>query len=262
MSTLRAIYTLALDRDLGFVAAAIAYYAFVSTLPLALLAIAIGSVVGGPALADRVTGVLATQLSASGQDFVTRTLTDASGRGAASLVGLAVLAWSGSKLFRALDRAFDQIDSVETTPSFIGQLTDAVVASLAVSLAAVLVVASGVALSIVPPGGPLLDLLATIALVALLTIAFLPLYYLLPPVDVTVGEALPGAGVAAIGWVALQIGFRIYAASATRFAAYGLLGSVLLFVTWLYVASEIVLLGGVVNVVVRTERPGWWPFVS
>lgn len=259
MSTLRAIFRLARDRDLGFVAAAIAYYAFVSTLPLALLAIAVGSVLGGQTLADRITGLLAAQLSASGQDFITRTLTDASGRGAASLVGLAVLAWSGSKLFRALDRAFDQIDSVETTPSIRDSIRDTLVAIGAITFAAVLVAASGVALSIVPPGGLLLDLAANLALVAVLTGAFLPLYYFLPPVSVSVGEALPGAGVAAIGWIALQIGFRIYAASATRFAAYGLLGSVLLFVTWLYVASEIVLLGAVVNVVLRDRRPDWWP---
>jgi len=251
MSTLRAVYALARDRDLTFLAAGIAYYAFVSTLPLAMLAVALASTVGGPALAERVTALLGEQLSASGQDLVTRTLTDASGRGVASLVGLVVLAWSGLKLFRALDRGVDRIYGVETTPSAVERLADTAVAVAAVSTAAVLVVASGIALSAVPSGGLIGNLLATIALIGLLTVAFLPLYVMLPPMPVSIREAVPGAAVAAVGWVTLQIGFRLYAASAGQFAAYGLLGSVLLFVTWLYVASVIVLLGAAVTVVRR-----------
>jgi membrane protein len=86
-------------------------------------------------------------------------------------------------------------------------------------------------------------------LVVVLTLAFLPMYFVLPPVDVTLGEVLPGAAVAAVGWVLLQVAFRIYAANAGQFEGYGLIGGVLLFVTWLYFASIVVLLGAAVNAV-------------
>ena len=64
----------------------------------------------------------------------------------------------------------------------------------------------------------------------------------------TVGHALPGAVVAAVGWVLLQVGFYYYAGSASRYAAYGFLGAVLLFVTFLYLGAIVLLVGVVLNV--------------
>lgn len=86
-------------------------------------------------------------------------------------------------------------------------------------------------------------------------IVFLPLYYVMPPVDVSAREALPGTAVAAVGWLVLQFGFQIYVANAGNYQAYGLLGAVLLFQTWLYFASILVLMGAVVNVVLAGRDP-------
>jgi membrane protein len=57
-STIRSVVALAVDRNLTYLAAGIAFYAFVSIIPLILLAVAVASFVGGEALADRVTGLL------------------------------------------------------------------------------------------------------------------------------------------------------------------------------------------------------------
>jgi membrane protein len=67
-------------------------------------------------------------------------------------------------------------------------------------------------------------------------------------VDVTLRHAIPGAVVAAVGWVLLQIGFYYYAGSAGKYAAYGLLGALLLFITFLYLGAIVFLIGVVVNV--------------
>jgi membrane protein len=75
----------------------------------------------------------------------------------------------------------------------------------------------------------------------------------MPPVDVTIQHALPGAVVAAIGWVLLQIGFYYYSGSASRYAAYGLLGAILLFITLLYLGAIVLLVGAVVNVVLDQQ---------
>ena len=45
--TATAIYRTASDRDLTFLAAGFAYYAFVSLIPLVLLALVVGSLLGG-----------------------------------------------------------------------------------------------------------------------------------------------------------------------------------------------------------------------
>lgn len=258
MSTVRSVLDLARDRNLTYLAAAIAYYAFVSIIPLMLLAVVVASFVGGEALADRVTGMLSQQLSSSGQEMVTQTLTNTAGRGAASVVGFLALTWSALKLFRGLDQAFDEVYADEVDASLLEQVRDALVVVVGIALAITLVVAVGAALAILQLPIPYVNVLGTLVLIVVLTLAFLPIYYVLPPVDVSLGEVLPGTVVAAVGWVLLQVGFRIYASNAGRYAAYGVIGAVLLFVTWLYFASIVVLLGAAVNAVrrgARTETP-------
>jgi len=183
-------------------------------------------------------------------------LTNTTGRGAASVVGVVTLTWTALKLFRGLDQAFDEVYADDIESSFLDQVKDALVVVVGIGLAVGLVVAVGAALAILPLEIPFVNVLGSLVLIAVLTVAILPIYYVLPPVDVTVVEVLPGALVAAVGWVILQVGFRIYAANASRFAAYGIIGAVLLFVTWLYFASIVVLIGAAVNAVrrgVRTE---------
>lgn len=251
VSTVRAVGGLAMERNLTYLAAGIAFYAFISIIPLILLSVAVASFVGGEALAGRVTGMLSQQLSSAGQDSVTQALTKPSGRVAASVVGFLGLGWSGLKLFRGLDQAFDVLYHEDGDTSLLGEVRNAVVVVVGIALAIALVVAVGVALAVLPRDLPVLNALGSVLLIALLGLAFLPIYYVLPPVNPVIREVLPGAAVAAGGWVVLQFGFRLYAANASRYGAYGMIGAVLLFVTWLYFASIVVLLGGAVNAVLR-----------
>jgi membrane protein len=70
-----------------------------------------------------------------------------------------------------------------------------------------------------------------------------------PVVDVSVPDVLPGVFVAAFGWAILEAVFQAYVAGAGRSEVYGTLGAVLLVLTWLYLASLLVLVGLAVNVV-------------
>lgn len=226
-----------------------AYYAFVSTIPLMLLAVAIASFVGGDAMADRVADMLSQQLSPSGQDLVREAFANTAGRGAASVVGVLTLTWSSLRLFRGIDQAFDEVymDTLET--SILEQIRNAVVVVTGIALALALVIVSSIVLSVLPVELPFANLFGNIVLLVVLVAAFLPIYYILPPLEMTLREALPGAVFAAIGWVLFQLGFRIYATNAGQYAAYGVIGAALLFVTWLYFASIVVLVGAVINAV-------------
>ena len=95
----------------------------------------------------------------------------------------------------------------------------------------------------------ILTVLPETLVILALVVVFLPLYYVLPPVSVSVRHALPGTVFAAVGWVLLQVGFFYYTGSAGQYAAYGLLGAVLLFVTFLYLAGVVLLVGAVLNAV-------------
>ncbi|AKH98242.1 YihY/virulence factor BrkB family protein [Halanaeroarchaeum sulfurireducens] len=253
VSTSRGVVALAV-RNLTYLAAGVAFYAFVAIIPVILLAVAVASFVGGEELAGRVTGMLSHHLSFAGQDNMTQAFTRTSGRGAASVVGFLGLVWSALKFFRGLEQAFDELYLNDADTSFLKQVMNGFVVVVGIALAVGLVVAVGLALSVLSLEVPFVNVLGSLWLMAVPGLAFLPIYYVLPPVDLSIHEVSPGAAVGAGGWVLLQNAFRLYAANGARYGAYGMIGAAFLFVTWLYFSSIVVLLGGAVNAVPREAR--------
>ncbi|MFB6128712.1 MAG: YhjD/YihY/BrkB family envelope integrity protein [Halorhabdus sp.] len=109
VGTGRAIVSLARTSRISFLAAATAYYAFVSVFPLVLLVIAVGSLLGGDALAEQALTSISGILSDNGQELVRETLSGGASRGGATVVGVGVLFWSGLRVFRGLTLAFATI---------------------------------------------------------------------------------------------------------------------------------------------------------
>ncbi|WP_250137827.1 YihY/virulence factor BrkB family protein [Halorientalis salina] len=240
-------------EQITFLAASLAYYTFVSLVPLLLLVLVVATELGGERLATDLVAQVGGVLSPSGQTLLLDALTGASGRGGATLVGILVLLWGALKIFRGLDIAFSQVYGTETADSLLGQVRDALVALVAVGAGVgVVVVASAL---IARSGLPMVGMLGTPALALALAVTFLPLYVILPSADVGLAEALPGALLAGGGWTVLGTGFRIYAVNAGSFQLYGVIGGVLLLVTWFYFGSILLLLGGVLNAVLA-DRTG------
>lgn len=243
----RSLVAVVRAEQISFLAASLAYYSFVSLLPLLLLVLAVGSALGGEALARSVVEQVQLVLTPAGQDVLLAALTNASGRASATVVGVLVLGWSGLRLFRGLDVAFSIIYGTTGQRSVLGGFFDALVALVAVGIGVGLALALNTVVGLV--GLPLLDLLGGPALATALTITFLPLYVLLPGTNVGVREALPGAVFAGGGWTVLGIGFRVYTEMAGTFQLYGVIGGVLLLVTWFYFGATLLLVGGVLNAV-------------
>ncbi|ELY57617.1 YihY/virulence factor BrkB family protein [Natronolimnohabitans innermongolicus] len=251
--TLVSVYRTASDRDISFLAAAFAYYAFVSLIPLVLLALVVGSLLGGEDVAERLVLVAGDFLPEAGEDLVAEALTTESGRTQATAVALAVSAWGALKVFRGLSLAFDKVYDEVAETTLVGELRNGVVVIVAGVVAIVLMVVVGTILGLAADVVPFAGLLSWITLLIGLVLVFLPIYYVLPPIPVTVAEILPGAAFAAVGWTVLQIGFQIYAANAGQYEAYGAVGAVILFVTWLYFAGMLICFGAVLNVVLSAE---------
>lgn len=239
---------------ISFLAASLAYYALISLIPLLLLVMVGTSLLGDPITIDSVIHRLQTALGEEVATLVREALTTATGRGGVTIISLLVLLWSGLKLFRGLDVAFSDVYGVPGPQSIVEQLQNATIALSAMTIAVVITVALGAVMSFLDvwavPSGFEVELLGTLGSVVVLSIAFLPLYYLLPGPSVMVREVVPGTVLAAIGWTALQTGFRIYAGYAGAYEAYGVLGGVLLLVTWFYFGGLILLVGAVVNAVI------------
>ncbi|QLH76117.1 YihY/virulence factor BrkB family protein [Halosimplex rubrum] len=243
----RAVVALVREREVTFLAAGIAYYAFVSLLPALLLLLVVASTLGGPELAAEVVAATGSALSPVGQDLVRSTLVDAAGATPATLVGVALLAWSTLKVFRGLDIAFSRIYGTEAAESMVGKVRDAAVALGAVGFGLAALVGVGVAVSYA--GVALAGSLGTVALVVVLSVVFFPLFVIFPDTDADLREALPGTVFAAVGWTLLGTGFRLYAGMAGQFDVYGVLGVVLLLVTWYYAGATVLLVGAAVNAV-------------
>jgi YihY family inner membrane protein len=229
-------------------AASLAYYAFVPVLSLLLFLLAVASLLAGDALADRLVVVVSGALTPAGEQLLRQTVTNAAGRGGATVVGLLVLLWSGLKLFRGLDLAFSQIYGVtaeKSEKSFPVKVRDAAVVFGGVLAGITAVAVAGVLLNL--SGLPVLRVVGPLALPAALAVAFLPLYVLMPDRGVGVREAAPGALFAGVGWTLLSTGFGIYAATAGSFRLYGVIGGALLLVTWFYPGSLVLLLGAALN---------------
>lgn len=240
-----------------FLAAAIAYYAFVSLLPGIVLVFAIASLIGHDAIATTIITQSSGLLSDAGKQLVRDMATSSQGRTGATIVGIALLGWSTLRVFRGLDIAFSQIYGTMGEQTIVNQLRDGITVIITVGLAIwLMVIIGGILAAIeIPLGG---DIFGLLLLFLALTVIFLPLYTVFPDVELRIKEAVPGASLAAGSWVGLQIGFQFYASQAGNFDVYGVLGGVMLIVTWFYLGAILLMVGAVLNVVLsdRTNRQG------
>ena len=93
-----------------------------------------------------------------------------------------------------------------------------------------------------------------LTLVSLIGLA-LVLYLLTPENYLTIRQALPGAILFSIGWIAVTKLFQLYVARYSRYdATYLALASIIILLTWMYLTCLFLLLGGKLNAILRRER--------
>ena len=244
---IRSLVDVVQTRQLTFLAAAIAYYAFLSIIPLLIVGITVAAAVAGETVAAEILDSFNSLLTPATADLIEQTLISGSGRGGVTVVGLAVLLWSSLRVFRGLDVAFGQIYGEQTQKGIPQQLRDAVLVFFGIILAIGATVTLTALFSFVEL--PFAGVVGTVGLIIILSGVFFPMYYIFPGQDIPVREALPGALVAGLGWTGLGAGFGLYAANAGSLQLYGVLGGVLLLLIWFYFGGLIILLGAAVNVV-------------
>lgn len=253
--TVRTIISRAHEEHITFFASSIAYYAFFSIIPLLLLTLSIGSLIGGEAFAERIVAAVEEHLSSSGQEVISQAIENSSGQIGASIAGLVGLVWSAIKVIRAIDVAFDEIYASTVETSLTRQIRNGLTVLGLIGTGITVMVAVGAVIQRPTSAGvPYINLFSWLVLITGLVIVFLPLYYVMPPQQMTISKAFPGTVVAAVGWIFLQAGFQLYSSHASNYEAYGLIGGILLFLTWLYFAGILLLFGAVVNAVLEQDR--------
>lgn len=253
ISTIKSLGRELSDKKITFLAASLVCYAFMSVIPLILLALATATAIGGQDLATTIIQNLGRTLPEEGTEIVRTILSTAEGTTGATVVGVLVPLWGALKIFRGLDIAFSWVYG-ESGGSLAEQIEHGLVALVTVLLGILITFAIGAVIALVPSdvtigGFSFLGTIGTIVSILGLSLTLLPLYYVLPSRRMRVRQALPGAAFTAVGWTLLQTAFRFYASYARNYAAYGVIGGVLLVITVLYFASIVLLFGAVLNAV-------------
>lgn len=239
--------------QITFLAAAVAYYALLSLVPLLAIALVVSAAFGGGWIVEGVLDSLDAVLTPETVALLREALEGGAGRVGASLVGTGILLWSALKVLRALDTAFSAIYGADSFPSLPRSLLNGAVVLAAIPVGIALTAAVPLVVRIFPLGP--LARTATVAGGMLgLTVVFLPLYVVFPGRSVHPRDAVPGAFVAALGWTALGSTFSIYIDVAGGVTLYGPIGGFLLLVTLLYFGALVLMLGVVVNATLANDR--------
>lgn len=253
-------------------AAAISYYALFSLFPLAILLVGIfGLVVQEQQARAQVIDFLLDNLplrKGQGRQDLQELLDDVtSGVGGFGIIGLLGLAFSASGLMGAIRQAFNAAWDVEDPrPPVQGKLIDIalvmglgvlIAASLAVSVAARFAASVSESLDGLGFVGSLIGgLLRAGALTStvLAFVVFVVLFRVVPARATTLADVWPGALLAALGLEAAKLLFGVYLDGAADYnAVYASLGSIVAFMVFVFVASNVVLLGA--------EAAAHWPDV-
>ncbi len=242
------IVRVTLDDRVTFLAASIAFYAFISIFPLLLLVLVIGSLVAGEAFADRLVATLSGVLTPEAEDLVVTAVLEGAGRSGAGVVGSLFLLWSGLRVFRGLDIAFAMIYGADDDSGFLKSLIRAlaVIVGILLGLIALFVLQTAAHVFPIPV---IWQRLSMVPIFFVLLVMFFPMYLVLPSPRPSALAVLPGTAFAAAGWTVLGELFAIYVAHAGTFALFGIVGGVLILMTWFYFGAILVLTGTVINAV-------------
>ncbi|KPP90628.1 YihY/virulence factor BrkB family protein [Erythrobacter sp. HL-111] len=253
IASLKSGWTRANAENAPLLAAGIAYYAFLSFVPLLGAIVLAYGLIADPETIAGHAAALTEELPASSADLVTSQLESVTDRrsgtsGLGFVVALA-LALFGSRLAAgAVITAFDVAFRAREKRGLIR----ANLLALAVTLGAI--VAFGIVAGATAVVSVFLaesgERFLTFALVGLVGVGGAVLAYRLVPNSegrVSYAAALRGAVLFAIGWMGASAGFGFYVSNFGNYnATYGSLGAVVVFLTWLFISALLLLIGAFV----------------
>lgn len=234
------------DSKAGGYAAALAFNGFMSMFPLILgLLSVVGLVVHDQAaelrLANVVVGVFPPDAHNQMLDAFRSVRRSA---GVIGLIAVAGLVWGGTGFFSSLEFALTEIFGTRQRNLVRQRAMGALM--MVVFLAALLVAAgANAAAGAAPPVGAVLGfVVGAVVLMGLLTV----IYRYVPNRSFPLADVWPGAVVAGVLVEVLSLGFPVYARLTHGFNTYGQQFALFfLLATWLYLLSQLLLLGAVFN---------------
>lgn len=245
-ATVAAVVAIVREKGITVDAASLAFYAANVLVALAILTYATFAVVGTGNVLARALEVLTGVGAVEFQRVFERLGGTTAGRRRAVALAAVIAAWSSLRLFGAVERVFTDVYGIRKERSLLRRIRDSVIVLVAVTLIVSGMAAAG-SLFLFRTTGGAGRVLGPVVLWLSLVVLFAPVYSVLSGSNVSVRETVPGATFAATGWIVSAAGLRTYVGLSRSVDLYGVVGAVLLVLTWLYVVGLSVLVGAVAN---------------
>jgi membrane protein len=249
------------DDGASRLAALIAYWSFFSIFPL-LLAFAsiLGFLLdGNPDFQQDVLDSTVAQIPVIG-DQLSRDVTSLKGSGVALAIGILGAVWAGLGVTLAIGRALDTIWAVPRMdrPDFVHSRLRGLAILVVIGTAQVLttvVVTLARNGTIQPPAAGIASFAGSAAIDF---VVFVTAFRVLTAAPVTTPHVIPGALLATISWLGLQTlgGLYVEHVVAQSSETYGVFAAVIGLLSWLWLAAQLSLVAGEVNVVLAQRL---WP---
>jgi membrane protein len=242
-------------------AAALSYYTIFSLPPLLLIIIAVaGFFLGRSAVRQQIVGQISSVMGDQGAQAIQVMLDNAGwSQGAgilATVIGVVTLLMGATGAFVQLQDALDTIWDVAPRPggpilstvkdrllSFSMVLVIAFLLLVSLLVSAALSALGSYLQSMLPETLWLARLLSFVLSFGLITLLFALIYKYLPDAEIAWGDVWPGAAVTALLFVIGKFVLGLYLGSSSAASAYGVAGSLVLILLWIYYSSQILFLG-------------------
>ena len=259
------------DDNVSFLAAGVAFYAFLAFVPLLASVVLVYGLAAEPAtVAEHIRKLFEIlppdAASVIGDQLKSLTETPRNSKGWSLVVALAIAVYGASKGSGAIVTALNIAYEVKESRSFIRgtllSLAMTVGALFVLVIAAIAISAMGWVEALFPRFSSLAHgvfqalFWAGAVVVVALGLALVYRYAPNRP-DAPWAWVTPGSAAATLLWLAASIGFGLYVSHFGDYnATYGSLGGVIVFLTWLYLTAYIVLMGGEMNSELERQQTG------
>lgn len=250
-----------LDEEPFMLAAAISFYTLLSLAPLLLVVVAVaGFIFGKQAVQGELVDQMRSFLGQSGAEVIQTILVRSSGGGKgvlSTLIGLAIALIGATTVFGQLQTALNRVWNVQVRPdqstvrTTLRTRLSALGVLLLVGLLLLLLAAASATIGVLRgyfpeliPGGTWLwsgvDIGISILVLSLLSGI---LFKVLPDVELTWGDLWVGALVTGVLLELGKFGISLYLSLANVGSAYGVFGSLVVLLVWVYYSALIFLFG-------------------
>ena len=254
-------------RRITTYSAACAYYLFMSLIPMIMLLVSV--IQYTPLTQDMILEAISDYVPDSLYEILNSIISSIySGGRVALTISILLTIWSAAASMKALMRGMDSVYDAERHEDFFVFSLRAciymVVFVLMLLLSFFVMVYGGQILQLLydflPHNGAvdwLFDIagyMRFIVVLAVLALVFSFTYWRMPARKLRYKAQWPGAVFCALSWAVFSVIFSFYVSVSNRFGAYGLIGTVIVAMMWLYYCFYFLLLGGYINHYIARRR--------